>query len=53
MTVHDLKNRVFVLRIAGSGAADIRNLRSLLKRLLRQHGFRTLSVEEQKEITGE
>ena len=40
--------QVFVLRIAApSGAPGLHALRALLKRLLRQHGFRTLDVREE------
>jgi hypothetical protein len=40
--------QVFVLRIAGPpGAAGLYALRALLKRLLRQHGFRALDVREE------
>jgi hypothetical protein len=39
--------QVFVLRIARPpGAAGLHALRALLKRLLRQHGFRALDVRE-------
>ncbi len=38
---------VFVLRLeAKPGAAGIRQLRALLKRLLRRHGFRCLDARE-------
>ena len=40
--------QVFVLRIVAlRGAAGLHALRALLKRLLRQHGFRTLDVREE------
>jgi hypothetical protein len=40
--------QVFVLRIAAPpGAAGLHALRALLKRLLRQHGFRALDVREE------
>jgi uncharacterized protein (DUF58 family) len=43
--------QVFVLRIAAPrGAAGLHALRALLKRLLRQHGFRALDVREEHDI---
>jgi hypothetical protein len=40
---------IFVLKIEGRpGAASIRDLRNLLKRLLRQHHFRALDLREDK-----
>ena len=40
--------QVFILRIAApSGAPGLHALRALLKRLLRQYGFRTLDVREE------
>jgi hypothetical protein len=40
--------QVFVLRIAcPPGAAGLHALRALLKRLVRQHGFRALDVREE------
>jgi hypothetical protein len=39
---------VFAIRIAGRpGQAGAHQLRALLKRLLRQHGFRALDVREE------
>jgi hypothetical protein len=37
---------IFVLRIEGKPGRAIRDLRHLLKRLLRQHHFRTIDVRE-------
>ena len=37
---------VFVVRLEGRPGRAIRDLRALLKRLLRQHGFRALDVRE-------
>jgi hypothetical protein len=45
---------VFAIRIAGPpGAAGIHALRALLKRLLRQHGFRALDVQEEHDPAAE
>jgi hypothetical protein len=43
--------QIFVLRIAcRPGAAGLHALRALLKRLLRQHGFRALDVREERNM---
>jgi hypothetical protein len=45
--------QVFILRIAAPSGAPglhaLHALRALLKRLLRQHGFRTLDVREESD----
>jgi hypothetical protein len=41
---------IFVLRIEGKPGRAIRDLRHLLKRLLRQHHFRALEVREDRDI---
>jgi hypothetical protein len=42
--------QIFALRIAAPpGAAGLHALRALLKRLLRQHGFRALDVREESD----
>jgi hypothetical protein len=41
---------IYLLRVAApSGAVGLHALRALLKRLLRQHGFRALDVREEND----
>ena len=51
----DVERRpIFTLRLAGKpGMAGIQELRALLKRLLRSHGFRALDVREEREYDDE
>jgi len=41
----DTAPRVFALRLQSRGGDDIRALKAILKKLLRPHGWRCLSVE--------